>query len=231
VQNVGAYGQEVSETIVEVRALEVDTGKPILFSNEACGFGYRSSIFNSASEGKYFITGVTFKLRKNGKPTMGHRDLANHLKEIADFTIEHVRDSVIAVRAGKGLLVRRGHERFRCAGSFFKNPILLEENFRQIEERVLKQGARAYWSWPLGSGEVKISAAGLIQSAGFRQGHRKGNVGLSPRHALIVIAYRRATAQEIIEFAREVQGEVKEKFGILLKPEVRLVGFPPSALK
>jgi len=230
VQNIGAYGQEVSETIVKVRALEVDTGRSILFTNEACGFGYRSSIFNSTSEGKYFITGVTFRLKKNGKPAIGHGDLANHLRAGTDFTIGHVRDSVIAIRAGKGLLVRKGYERFRCAGSFFKNPVLLEENSREIEERVRKLGAHAYWSWPLSSGEVKISAASLIQSAGFRQGHRKGNVGLSPKHALIVIAYRRATAQEVIEFAKEVQGEVKGKFGILLEPEVRLVGFPPFVL-
>jgi UDP-N-acetylmuramate dehydrogenase len=95
---------------------------------------------------------------------------------------------------------------------------------------VKSAGARTYLSWPLGFGEVKVSAAGLIQSAGFVQGYRKGNVGLSPKHALIVIAYRRATAREIIAFAEEVQGKVKEKFGILLRPEIRLVGFPPSCL-
>jgi UDP-N-acetylmuramate dehydrogenase len=82
----------------------------------------------------------------------------------------------------------------------------------------------------MGTGEVKFAAAGLIESAGYRQGYRKGNVGLSPKHALIVIAHRRATAREIIEFAEEVQGKVKEKFGILLRPEIRLVGFPPSCL-
>ena len=230
VQNIGAYGQEVSQTIIEVRALEVDTGRPILFSNEACGFGYRSSIFNSSSEGMYFITGVTFRLRENGKPAFAHGELANHLKEAADCTLGHVRDSVIAIRAGKGLLVRKGHERFRCAGSFFKNPVLPEEDFRDIEEKLRKLGAPSHWSWPLGSGAVKISAAGLIQSAGFTRGYRKGNVGLSPRHTLIVVAYRKATAREVIEFAKEVQKEVKEKFGVLLRPEVRLVGFPPSAL-
>ena len=228
VQNIGAYGQEVSETILEVSALEVDTGKPILFGNEACNFGYRTSIFNSTSEGKYFITGVTFKLKRNGKPSIAHRDIANHLKEACNLTIRHVRDSVIDIRDSKGLLVRKGHKRFRCAGSFFKNPVLLAERSKAIEEELQKVGAGAYWSWPLGMGKVKIPAAGLIQSAGFRQGYRKGNVGLSPKHALIVIAYRRATAQEVIEFTEEIQAKVKEKFDILLRPEVRLVGFPPS---
>ena len=228
VQNIGAYGQEVSETIFEIRALEVDTGKPILFSNEACNFGYRTSIFNSTSVGKHFITGVTFKLRRNGKPSIAHRDLANHLKEARNLTIRQVRDSVIDIRGSKGLLVRKGYKRFKCAGSFFKNPVLLAERSKAIEEELQKAGACAYWSWPQGMGEVKISAAGLIQSAGFKQGYRKGNVGLSPKHALIIIAYRRATAQEVIEFTEEIQVKVKEKFGILLRPEVRLVGFPPS---
>ena len=230
VQNIGAYGQEVSGTIVEVRALELDTGKLVVFRENAFGFGYRTSIFNSTSEGKYFITGVTFRLKKNGKPAISHRELADRLVEAADFTIGQVRDSVIAIRAGKGLLMRKGYERFRCAGSFFKNPILLAEMSEEIKERVQKQGDFAGWSWPLGSGEVKISAASLIQSAGFSRGYRKGNVGLSPKHALIIIAYRRATAQEVIEFAEQVQGEVREKFGVHLRPEVRLVGFPPSCL-
>ena len=231
VQNVGAYGQEVSETICEIRALEVDTGKPILFSNEACGFGYRTSIFNSTSDGKYFITGVTFKLKRNGKPSIVHRDLADHLEETCNFTIRHVRDSIVDIRGSKGLLVRKGHERFRCAGSFFKNPILLAERSKEIEEGLQKVGAYAYWSWPMGMGEIKISAAALVQGAGFRQGYRKGNVGLSPKHALVIIAYHRATAQEVIEFAEEIQGKVKEKFDILLRPEIRLVGFPPSCLE
>ena len=228
VQNIGAYGQEVSETILEMRAIEVDTGEPILFSNEACNFGYRTSIFNSSSDGKYFITGVTFKLKRNGQPSIAHRDLSDHLKEACNFTLRHVRDSVIDIRGGKGLLIRKGHRRFRCAGSFFKNPVLPAEKSKELEEELQKAGACAYRSWPLGMGEVKISAAGLIQSAGFRQGYRKGNVGLSPKHALIIIAYPRATAQEVIEFTEEIQSKVKEKFDIVLRPEVRLVGFPPS---
>ncbi len=140
VQNIGAYGQEVSETIFEIKALEVDTGKPILLSNEACNFGYRTSIFNSTSDNKYFITGVTFRLKRNGKPSITHRDFANHLKEACNFTIRHVRDSIIDIRGSKGLLVRKGHERFRCAGSFFKNPILLAERSREIEEGDAKGG-------------------------------------------------------------------------------------------
>ncbi len=230
VQNIGAYGQEVSQTIVEVRALELDTGKPVVFSDDACGFGYRSSIFNTGSEGRYFITGVIFRFSRNAKPAVTHRELEKRLLEAADFTIGHVRDSVIAIRADKGLLVREGYECFRCAGSFFKNPILLAERSGEIKERMQKRGDSAGWSWPLGSDRVKISAAALIQSAGFTPGFRKGNVGLSPKHTLIIIAYAGATAQEVFEFAELVQGEVETKFGVRLRPEVRLVGFPATCL-
>jgi UDP-N-acetylmuramate dehydrogenase len=230
VQNIGAYGQEVSDTIVEVGAIEVDTGKPVLFSNEACGFGYRTSIFNSISADRYCVTGVTFRLKRKGKPAVAYRDLVNHLKEATDVTTQQVRDSILEIREGKGLLVRKGLDRFRCAGSFFKNPVLPAEQFRGIEEGLKKVGESASWSCPQGPGEVKVFAAGLIESAGFRRGYRKGNVGLSPKHALIIIAHRRATAREVIAFAEEVQGKVKEKFGIVLRPEIRLVGFSQSCL-
>ena len=173
VQNIGAYGQEVSETILEVKTLEVDTGKTIFFSNGACNFAYRTSIFNSTSEGKYVITGVTFKLKRNGNPSIAHGELANRLKEAGNFTIGHVRDSIVAIRGSKGLLVRKGHKRFRCAGSFFKNPVLPVEKSKAIEEELQKAGVCGHCSWSLGMGKVKISAAGLIQGAGFRKGYRK----------------------------------------------------------
>lgn len=230
VQNIGAYGQEASETIINVKALDIATGKPVLLSNELCRFGYRTSIFNSTSAGRYVITGVTFRLKRNGKPVIKHRELADRLQEASDSTIRQVRDSVLAIRAGKGLLAREGYERFRCAGSFFKNPVLPAERSKEIEEMVSKAGGGACASWPSGPDEVKISAAQLIQSAGFRRGYRQGNVGLSPKHTLIIIAYPEATGWELAEFAEEVRRKVKEKFDILLKPEIRLVGFPPSRL-
>lgn len=230
VQNIGAYGQEVSEAIESVEAFEIDSGKPVLLSNEECRFGYRSSIFNSTQEARYFITGVTFRLKVNGKPAIVHSDLALRLKNVTDCTVKQVRDTVLAIRAGKGLLVRKGYERFRCAGSFFKNPVLVSEKYKEVEQMVERMGTFSAWSWPLGEDEIKISAAQLIQGAGFIRGYRQGNVGLSPKHTLIIIAYRKASGSEIIEFAQEVQRKVREKFGILLQPEIRLVGFPPSCL-
>ncbi len=230
VQNVGAYGQEVSETIAAIRALEIKTGKAVLLENEDCRFGYRTSIFNSTAEGKYMITGVTFRLKRHGKPAIVRGTLTGQLGGAPDLTIRQVRDRVMDIRAAKGLLMRRDHEYFRCAGSFFKNPVLSAERFEEAEQGVKKAGVCTCSSWPLDTGEVKVAAAALIQNAGFSPGYRKGNVGLSPKHALILIAHSGATALEIVDFAEEVQGAVREKFGVVLEPEVRLIGFPPSCL-
>ncbi|MGC8494208.1 MAG: UDP-N-acetylmuramate dehydrogenase [Syntrophobacteraceae bacterium] len=230
VQNVGAYGQEVSETIAAIRALEIKTGKAVLLENEDCRFGYRTSIFNSTAEGKYMITGVTFRLKRNGKPANVRSAPAGQLGGDPGLTVRHVRDRVIDIRAAKGLLMRPDYEYFRCAGSFFKNPVLSAERFEETSQCIKKAGVCTFSSWPLDTGEVKVAAAALIQNAGFYPGYREGNVGLSPRHALILIAHSGATAREIVEFAEKVQGAVREKFGVLLEPEVRLIGFPPSRL-
>ncbi|GLI32931.1 UDP-N-acetylmuramate dehydrogenase [Desulforhabdus amnigena] len=225
VQNIGAYGQSVSDTIAEVGTIDMDTGRSVSFGNKDCRFEYRKSIFNTVAAGRYLITSVTFRLKKNGKVAIRYRELENRLREISDVTIQQVRDCVIAIRDGKGLLVRPGHECFQCAGSFFKNPVVDAESFKEIEKKVRKAGGCSNWAWPVDSGEVKISAACLIQSAGFTCGYRKGNVGLSPRHTLIVVAYEGSTAQDVVDFAREVQEKVRKTFGVRLSPEVRFVGF------
>ncbi|MCE5333150.1 MAG: UDP-N-acetylmuramate dehydrogenase [Desulfobacteraceae bacterium] len=230
VQNIGAYGQEVSESIAEVRAMEMHSGKPVVFGNDSCGFGYRTSIFNTVAAGKYFITGVSFRLKRDGKPKISHKDFRDLPGAAPDAALAQVRDITLAIRAGKGLLARKGHECFRCAGSFFKNPVVPAEKFRKVEERMQTAGRGSGWFWSLSTGEVKLSAACLIQEAGFGRGYRRGNVGLSPKHTLIIIAHDRAASQEVVQFAEEIRGTVNEKFGILLRPEVRLVGFPPSCL-
>lgn len=231
VQNIGAYGQDVSQTIAGVRAIEIDTGKCIFFNNAECGFGYRKSVFSSGSEGRYIITGVTFRLKQGGTPVIQYREIESHFKGIKDITLAQVRDAVIAIRDAKGLLVLEGHESFKSAGSFFKNPVVPSGKFREIEQRVQKAGGCTNWAWPLDSGDVKLSAACLIQSAGFGRGHRRGSVGISPKHSLIIINYDGATAREVVDFAAGVQQKVKDEFGVILMPEIRLVGFPPSCLK
>ncbi|HMK60643.1 MAG TPA: UDP-N-acetylmuramate dehydrogenase [Dissulfurispiraceae bacterium] len=230
VQNIGAYGQEVSETIAGVRVIEVNTSAAAYLNREACGFDYRKSIFNTSCAGQYVITGVTFKLRPKASPTIEYRELERHFEDRRDVTLKQVRDAVIEIRDAKGLLVRNGYDSLKSAGSFFKNPMVNAERFKEVEAAVDRSGGCSNWAWPTESGDIKISAACLIQLAGFSPGYRKGSVGLSPKHSLILTNHGGAKAEEIVRLAADVQKKVFETFGVVLMPEVKLVGFPPSCL-
>lgn len=230
VQNIGAYGQEVAQTIVRVDALETASGNAVSFSNEQCCFGYRGSIFNTTEAGRYLITGVTFRLNPGGAPQIAYRELEERFAaNTAAPTLADVADAIMAIREGKGLVVREGFESFKCAGSFFKNPIVTAAEYESILRVVAGAGGSANWAWPMASGLVKLSAACLIQCAGFQRGQRKGAVGMSPRHTLVMVNYGGASAREIVEFAAEVRQRVQECFGVVLAPEVRLVGFDGTA--
>lgn len=230
IQNVGAYGQEVSQVISRVRCLEMSTGKTVTFDNEECAFRYRQSIFNTVEAGKYFVSSVTFNLAIGGTPAVKYRELEGRIGGISSPMLADVRDAVLAIREGKGLLVRTGYESFKSAGSFFKNPIVDRVQFERIEAIVAGYGDIKNWAWPSPNGEVKISAACLIQCSGFGKGYQKGNVGISPRHTLILINRGGASAREIAEFAAEVQQGVLDRFGVLMQPEARLSGFSSSPL-
>jgi UDP-N-acetylmuramate dehydrogenase len=230
VQNIGAYGQEVAQTIVQVEALETETGNTVSFAKGECGFGYRSSIFSSTEAGSYLITGVTFRLVPGGSPCITYRELEERLTANTAPTLGDVRDAVLSVREGKGLIIRDGADSFKSAGSFFKNPIVTEEEYGRIARIVDESGAFANWAWPMEPGAVKISAACLIQCADFLRGQRKGAAGISPRHTLIMVNYGGASAQEIVDFAAEVRQRVFERFGVPLLPEVRLIGFDGQLL-
>jgi UDP-N-acetylmuramate dehydrogenase len=224
VQNIGAYGQSAENVVEEVRAIDMSTCAAALFGNRECGFGYRKSIFNTDAAGRYIITGVTFRLAASGCPHVTHHDLKRYFSSTANITPTQVRDAVLEIRNSKGLLVLDGYERLNSAGSFFKNPVVSHDLFERVEKTVHDTGGCENWCWPQTSGDVKISAACLIQTAGFTRGYRRGNVGISPRHALAIINYGNATASEVIAFARQVQEQVLEKFGITLKPEVQCIG-------
>jgi UDP-N-acetylmuramate dehydrogenase len=225
IQNIGAYGQEVSQVISQVRCLETATGDAVTFDNKACAFRYRESIFNTREAGKYLVTSVTFSLTKGGAPAVSYRELQDRLSCIPSPTLTDVRDAVIAIRAGKGVLIRTGYESFRSVGSFFKNPVVTRSRFEQIETLVAGQGGASNWAWPLPNGDVKVSAAFLIQNSGFERGYRRGHVGICPYHTLVLINHGGATAAEIVDFAAAVQRRVQDRFGVFLLPEARLVGF------
>jgi UDP-N-acetylmuramate dehydrogenase len=231
IQNIGAYGREVSQVITRVRCLEIATGRTVTFDNDECAFSYRESIFNTKEAGKYLVTSVTFRLLKDGATAITYRELEERLSSVHSPTPADVRDAVMAIRDGKGLVVREGYQSYNCAGSFFKNPIVAADRFGRIEGLVAVHGGGSNWAWPLPGGEVKISAACLIQRSGFDKGFRRGNVGISPRHTLILINYGGVSAGEIVDFAAEVQQRVLDRFGVLLLPEVRLAGFSSLPLR
>lgn len=228
IQNVGAYGQEVSQVIARVRCLETASGKVVTFENNECAFRYRESIFNTTEAGNYMVLSVTFTLIPGGAPLITYRELAERFSAIAFPTLAEVRDTVIAIRAGKGVLIRTGYESFKSAGSFFKNPIVTGTQFQAIEDLVAGEGGAPTWAWPLPNGNVKVSAAYLIQRAGFQRGYRRGTAGISPYHTLILINLDGDSGREIVDFAVEVQQQVLALFGALLQPEARLIGFRSS---
>lgn len=228
IQNVGAYGQEVSQVIAQVHCLEMATGKVVTFENEECCFRYRESVFNTTETGNYLVLSVTFLLTPCGAPLITYRELAERLSAVASPTLAEVRDTVIAIRASKGVLIRTGYESFKSAGSFFKNPIVTDVQFQTIKALLDGEGSASAWAWPLPNCDVKVSAAYLIQRAGFQRGYRMGKAGISPYHTLILINVGGASARDIVDFAVEVRRQVYGLFGVVLQPETRLIGFESS---
>ncbi|OGL66014.1 UDP-N-acetylenolpyruvoylglucosamine reductase [Candidatus Uhrbacteria bacterium RIFCSPLOWO2_01_FULL_47_24] len=222
VQNIGAYGQSVDAVIKEVRAIDSRTWTEAIFDREACQFGYRTSMFKKNS-GHFIITQVTFALTPGGRPTLSYHDLKNYFTERPAPTLLEIRQAVIEIRARKGYVIMPGYESYQTAGSFFMNPIITQEQFQKLKPLIKE--CPDPWYWPLPDERVKVSAACLLQSAGFHKGYRKGNTGISLKHSLSLVNFGGASAQEVMAFAEEIKKRVQEKFGIALEEEVELVGF------
>jgi UDP-N-acetylmuramate dehydrogenase len=229
IQNIGAYGQSVSDTIVQVRAFDLASRSTVHFDNAGCQFQYRESAFNTTRAGRYVVMQVTFRLRPNGQPTLTYHDLKNLFPNAATVTLSALREAVIQIRAQKGMVLLPGFETYKSVGSFFKNPVTPSEIYQSIKAKISSSSrtkdATTPWSWALPDGKVKISAAYLIEQADFSRGYRHGGVGISPKHALALVNCDNGTAAEIIALARMIQQRVNEKFGVLLKPEAQMVGF------
>jgi UDP-N-acetylmuramate dehydrogenase len=224
VQNVGAYGQEVSETIAEVQVLDLRDGQLRSLCNEACGFAYRSSIFNTGERGRYIILKVAYALEAGGEPTIRYRDLQAHFASLPAKTrptLADVREAVRKIRLSKAMLIVEGDEDSRSAGSFFKNPVLDAAEY----ERVAACAGATLPSYPAAGGHFKIPAAWLVENAGFHKGYTRGHVGLSRKHALAIVNRGGATAAEVIALQDEIRRAVDEKFGVALAPEPVFVGF------
>ena len=224
VQNVGAYGQEVSETIAEVQVLDLRDGQLRSLCNEACGFAYRSSIFNTGERGRYIILKVAYALEAGGEPTIRYRDLKAFFAPLPAKTrptLADVREAVRKIRLSKAMLIVEGDEDSRSAGSFFKNPVLDAAEY----ERVAASAGGTLPSYPAPGGHFKIPAAWLVENAGFHKGYTRGHVGLSRKHALAIVNRGGATAAEVIALQDEIRRAVQEKVGVALVPEPVFVGF------
>jgi len=221
IQNVGAYGQEVAETIARVEALDRSTGKVVWFTSEECRFGYRSSLFKNGERDRYVVLSVTFRLKRDGCATIRYPELQKSVDErgVTVDDLQGVRDAVIAIRRRKGMVLDPDDPDTRSDGSFFMNPIVSPEQYEAFA-RIAPDAPH----FPSG-GAVKLSAAWLIEHAGFHKGFVHGNVGLSSKHSLALINRGGGTAAEVVELVTLIQDRVREAFGVEIHPEPNFVGF------
>jgi UDP-N-acetylmuramate dehydrogenase len=225
VQNVGAYGQEVAETIESVLALDLKDGQVHELCNEACGFQYRTSIFNTSERGRYIILRVTYMLTPDGNPAILYSDLKNHFAGWSTKpSLDDTRQAVRQIRASKAMLITPGDEDCRSAGSFFKNPVLSDEQFTELSNRAAAKGLQIP-SYPALQAQRKISAAWLVEQAGFSKGYGNGRVGISFKHALAIVNRGDATAAEVVALEEQIRQRVEDIWGLRLEPEPVFVGF------
>jgi UDP-N-acetylmuramate dehydrogenase len=226
VQNVGAYGQEAASAIERVRAYDLEEQTFVEFDAAECGFGYRRSRFNTTDRGRYIVTRVDYRLTPGGAPTLRYAELqravAGSLQEGAQPSLSDVAAAVRRVRQSKGMLLVEGDPDCRSAGSFFKNPVVSEDQVRRIAAESGKEPPR----FPAGPGQVKLAAAWLIEQAGFAKGFALGRAGVSSRHTLALVNRDgRASAEEILVLAGQITDAVEARFGIRLEMEPVRVGF------
>jgi UDP-N-acetylmuramate dehydrogenase len=225
VQNVGAYGQEVADTIESVRALDLKDDRIVVLPKPACGFRYRTSIFNTTERGRYIILRVNYRLKRGGAPSLKYADLQKYFAERkTPPSLAETRNAVREIRRSKGMLIVPGDDDCRSAGSFFKNPVLSEAQFKDLAERAESKGLEIP-SYPALDAQRKVSAAWLVEHSGFSRGYELGAAGISHKHALALINRGEAKASDIVGLKDEIRHGVQEVWGILLEPEPVFLGF------
>ena len=221
VQNVGAYGQEVSETISRVRCYDRIGENFVDLTNADCGFAYRTSIFNTTERDRYVVTSVAFELVRGGIPRVSYKDLKERFAGEVP-TLAATREAVLQIRRSKSMVIDPSDPNSRSAGSFFKNPIV---NVDQAAEIARLGETENVPTFPAGDGRVKVPAAWLIERAGFSKGYTLGRAGISENHSLAIANFGGATAMEVIALKDQIQTAVEAKFGLSLQPEPIFVGF------
>jgi UDP-N-acetylmuramate dehydrogenase len=224
IQNVGAYGQEVAETIREVRVFDRATNEVRTLDREACAFAYRDSSFKTAEPERYIALSVTYVLERGGAPTLRYPELRRAL-ELASAdapTLARTRETVLSIRRSKSMVIEASDENARSCGSFFVNPVIAADDVDEVMRRV---GRADMPRWPQPGARVKLSAAWLIEQSGLHRNHREGPVGLSSRHTLAIVCHDGARSADVIAFARRVRARVWERSGVRLVPEPVFWGF------
>ncbi len=211
IQNIGAYGVEVKKFIHQVEYVNLDTGEQGLFSAKACQFDYRDSLFKQAGQGKYLVTRVEFNLQKRSELCLSYEPLKTDFSNKPDVKPIDLLNRVCELRQAK----LPDPKLLPNAGSFFKNPVISQEDFIKI-----KQDYPNIVSYPDKNG-VKLAAAWLIDQAGFK-GMRCENVGVHEHQALVLVNYGENEGQKIWDLAQKIQAKVKHQYGIHLEPEVRI---------
>lgn len=225
IQNVGAYGQEVKDTISLVKAIDRDSFETVSFRNEECNFSYRESRFKSEDKDKFIISEVTFCFKKNKEPEIKYDELRRKVNDNFSFSdktslnekLHAIRSSVIELRKSKSMVIDAGDPDSRSCGSFFKNPVLNEKEFEQFKSNARKNSFESFPVFRSGN-EYKVPAAWLVENSGFRKGYVSNGVGISKNHSLALININ-GTTKELLLLAGKIETKVKEKFGIQLIKE------------
>jgi UDP-N-acetylmuramate dehydrogenase len=221
VQNVGAYGQEVSRTIRTVRAFDRPKCIWVDLSNADCGFAYRRSRFNQGPDrDRFIVSRVVYALEQNAPAAVTYADLKHYFKTqcMAEPSLQQVRAAVLSIRLGKGMVVTAENPERRSAGSFFKNPVVDASELPRIAAAVDVPEPEVP-RYTAGPGEVKLPAAWLLERAGFVKGYRLGAAAVSTRHTLALTNQGGATASDIAALRDAIQSRVRQLFGISLEPE------------
>ena len=220
VMNIGCYGQEASETIDKVTVFNIQTGEISEFGNKQCQFGYRTSIFRQ-TENLHIVLRVRFKLNVGKSGLIRYKDLQSEFKDNAEPpTLMDVRNELFKIRGRKGMVLTPT-EGYKSVGSFFKNPLINKNKFGELVKKIIDEKG---WFWPSGNEMIKVSAAKIIEYAGFNKGDIFGNVGLSPKHPLAIINLGQASASDVKGLAERIKAQVASKTEVVLEEEAEFVG-------
>lgn len=223
-QNVGAYGQEVADTLESLRAFDTLLGQVVTIKAGDCGFGYRQSRFKGEDAGRFVICSVTYRLRKGAPAPIRYGELSKAL-EGEELTLPLIRDTVLRLRGRKGMVLAPQDLDTRSVGSFFTNPVVTEGQAAQVQA----ESAEAMPRHPAVDGMCKLSAAWLIEKAGFQRGYGGPHCFISNKHTLALTHRGGGTTAELLRLAAEVRDGVYQRFGVELRPEPDLIGcsLPP----